>query len=389
MVVKVSKPEINVREKISELDKPSGTAGEAMLRAETPQEQFNLISAGRRNLIINGAMQVAQRGTSATTFSYGTVDRFKPSEGSTSSLAITQTQDTNAPSGFSNSLKITVTTAETMSGSKQLAVFHAMEAQNLQQLGYGTSDAQSITVSFWVKSSVTGTYCLSLYENDDNRNIGATYTINSANTWEYKTITFPPDTVGVIDNNNGGGLETYFFLSVGPDRKSADNTSWATWSAARFGYGQVADVAGTTNATWQITGVQLELGKVATPFEHRSYGEELALCQRYYQKFDADGQDYTNIGVAIATNSAWYVPIILPGGRMRTDPSLSYSAVSDFRVTLQHSNTDAVTSMIIGYNNPLHPNLSVQAGSNSASNGARMFGYSGDPNAWLAFEAEL
>lgn len=241
-----------------------------------------------RNLIINGAMQVAQRGTSATTFSYGTVDRFKPSEGSTSSLAITQTQDTNAPSGFSNSLKITVTTAETMSGSKQLAVFHAMEAQNLQQLGYGTSDAQSVTVSFWVKSSVTGTYCLSLYENDDNRNIGATYTINSANTWEYKTITFPPDTVGVIDNNNGGGLETYFFLSCGPDRKTTDNTSWATWSAARFGYGQVADVAGTTNATWQITGVQLEVGDTATSFEHRSYGQELALCQRYYFKRSDD-----------------------------------------------------------------------------------------------------
>lgn len=247
----------------------------------------NLGQLGNRNLIINGAMQVAQRGTSATTFAYGTVDRFKPSEGSTSSLAITQTQDTNAPSGFSNSLKITVTTAETMSGSKQLAFFHAIEAQNLQQLGYGTSDAKSVTVSFWVKSSVTGAYCLSLYENDDNRNIGATYTINSANTWEYKTITFPPDTVGVIDNNNGGGLETYFFLSVGADRKSADNTSWATWSAARFGYGQVADVAGTTNATWQITGVQLEVGDTATPFEHRSYGDELAKCQRYYYQNSA------------------------------------------------------------------------------------------------------
>jgi len=255
----------------------------------------NLGQLGNRNLIINGAMKVAQRGTSSTTFAYGTVDRFKPTEGSTSSLAITQTQDTNAPSGFSNSLKITVTTAETMSGSKQLAVFHAIEAQNLQQLGYGTSDAQSITVSFWVKSSVTGAYCLSLYENDDNRNIGATYTINSANTWEYKTITFPPDTVGVIDNNNGGGLETYFFLSVGPDRKSTDNTSWATWSAARFGYGQVADVAGTTNATWQITGVQLEVGDTATPFEHRSYGDELAKCQRYFERMSFTTNQYTSI----------------------------------------------------------------------------------------------
>ena len=280
---------------------------------------------GRRNLIINGAMEVAQRGTSATTFAYGTVDRFKPTEGSTSSLAVTQTQDTNAPSGFSNSYKITVTTAETMSGSKQLAVFHAMEAQNLQQLGYGTSDAQSITCSFWVKSSVTGVYCLSLYENDDNRNIGATYTINSANTWEYKTITFPPDTVGVIDNNNGGGLETYFFLSVGPDRKSADNTSWATWSAARFGYGQVADVAGTTNATWQITGVQLEVGDTATPFEHRSYGEELSLCQRY--TFIYQPQYYQAFPIfGAGSNTAKWFPTFPVG--MRTKPTLITKDVS-------------------------------------------------------------
>ena len=286
-------------------------------------------SLSNRNMIINGAMQVAQRGTSATTFSYGTVDRFKPSEGSTSSLAITQTQDTNAPSGFSNSLKITVTTGETMSGSKHLAVFHAIEAQNLQQLGYGTSDAQSVTVSFWVKSSVTGAYCLSLYENDDNRNIGATYTINSANTWEYKTITFPPDTVGVIDNNNGGGLETYFFLSVGADRKSADNTSWATWSAARFGYGQVADVAGTTNATWQITGVQLEVGSVATPFEHRSYGAELALCQRYYQQVLK-----SNTGFAIGVNYLnaqvhWMVDLPV---EMRVKPSAIIASGSNYYI---------------------------------------------------------
>lgn len=288
-----------------------------------------------RNLIINGAMQVAQRGTSATTFAYGTVDRFKPTEGSTSSLAITQTQDTNAPSGFSNSFKITVTTAETMSGSKQLAFFHAIEAQNLQQLGYGTSDAKSVTVSFWVKSSVTGAYCLSLYENDDNRNIGATYTINSANTWEYKTITFPPDTVGVIDNNNGGGLETYFFLSVGADRKSADNTSWATWSAARFGYGQVADVAGTTNATWQITGLQLEVGDTATPFEHRSYADELAKCQRYFQvgafarRWTSNGSNEYNFF------THYYVT------QMRASPTRTFSGGSFSNIIGSSENTSA------------------------------------------------
>ena len=284
---------------------------------------YNSGALSNRNLIINGAMQVAQRGTSATTFAYGTVDRFKPSEGSTSSLAITQTQDTNAPSGFSNSLKITVTTAETMSGSKQLAVFHPIEAQNLQQLGYGTSEAQYITVSFYVKSSVTGVYCLSLYENDDNRNIGATYTINSANTWERKTITFPPDTVGVIDNNNGAGLELYFFLSVGADRKTTDNTSWATWSAARFGFGQVTDVGATTNATWQITGVQLEVGTEATPFEHRSFADELLRCSRYFQMTNAFTQ-FAGRGTGTTSGTAG-LPITVP---MRASPTLTTNSIS-------------------------------------------------------------
>ena len=330
MTVNVSKPVVNVREKLAELDKPTGIAGEAMLRAETPQEQFNLIGAGRRNLIINGAMQVAQRGGGATTFAYATVDRWKPTEGSTSTLAITQEPTDDAPSGFGKSYKITTDTAETMSGSKQLAVFHAIEAQNLQQLGYGTADAQSITVSFWVKSSVTGAYCLSLYENDDNRNIGATYTINSANTWEYKSITFPPDTVGVIDNDNGGGLETYFFLSVGPDRKTADNTSWGTWTAGRFGYGQVADVAGTANATWQITGVQLEVGKVATPFEHRSYGEELALCQRYFESFNMGSTNNGPFGVAYNESTSQARGVIPLQVEKRAVPTISSSAASTF-----------------------------------------------------------
>ena len=352
---------------------------------------------GRRNLIINGAMQVAQRATSATTFAYGTVDRFKPSEGSTSSLGITQTQDTNAPSGFSNSLKITVTTAETMSGSKQLAVFHAIEAQNLQQLGYGTSDAQSVTVSFWVKSSVTGAYCLSLYENDDNRNIGATYTINSANTWEYKTITFPPDTVGVIDNNNGGGLETYFFLSVGADRKSADNTSWATWSAARFGYGQVADVAGTTNATWQITGVQLEVGDTATPFEHRSYAQELALCQRYLYAINAAGHPSPTAGpyqrwrgtAQNANEFNWFPQYPVP---MRATPSfsgvnLSGSTIQMFNESGQESRTFG--SMVSAEGGISEGQIRVLSTNNIPAGHQGSWRFNASPNASIFFNAEL
>ena len=240
------------------------------------------------NLLINSAMQVAQRGTSSSSAGYQTVDRFRFTSSDMDQLAFTQSQDTTGPSGFTNSYKITVTTPETTTeAEEQLFMFQAIEAKNLQQLGYGTSDAKQLTLSFWVKSSVTGAYCVAFYQNDGNRLITSTYSISSANTWEYKTITIDGDTSGTINNDNGAGLELYFFLSVGPDRKTTDSTSWGTWTAAKFGYGQVADVAATSSATWQITGVQLEIGDSSTPFEHRSYADELARCQRYYNSIHA------------------------------------------------------------------------------------------------------
>ena len=252
---------------------------------------------GRRNLVINGAMQVAQRGTSSASEGYQTVDRFRFTSSDMDQLAFTQSQDTTGPSGFTNSYKLTVTTPETTTeAEEQLFMYHCIEAQNLQQLGYGTSDAKQLTLSFWVKSSVTGAYCVAFYENDGNRLITSTYSISSANTWEYKTITIDGDTSGTINNDNGSGLELYFFLSVGPDRKTTDSTTWGTWTAAKFGYGQVADVAATSSATWQITGVQLEVSPSGepTPFEHRSYGEELSACQRYYHQTSLYGQTLAN-----------------------------------------------------------------------------------------------
>jgi hypothetical protein len=277
---------------------------------------------GFRNILINGAMQVAQRGTSSTSEGYQTVDRFRFASSDMDQLAFTQTQDTTGPSGFTNSYKLSVTTPETtIELEEQLYMFQAIEAQNLQQLGYGTSEAKQLTLSFWVKSSVTGAYCVAFYENDGNRLITSTYSISSANTWEYKTITIDGDTSGTINNDNGAGLELYFFLSVGPDRKTTDSTSWGTWTAAKFGYGQVADVAATSGATWQITGVQLEVGSEPTPFEHRSYGDELARCQRYYYtRGSSSDLIYTYFNVT--SGQAYYNTIFHPV-EMRAAPALT------------------------------------------------------------------
>jgi len=290
MTVKVSKPAINVREELADLRKPSGVAGEAMLRADTPQEQFNLIGAGRRRLNINGAFNVWQRGTSfssASTLAYH-ADRYQSYNSNTATGVATISKSTDAPSGFGSSYKLEVTTADTsLAIAAEYGLYHYLEGQDLQGIQKGTPDALPLTVSFWVKSSLTGKFVVELMDNDNsNRHCNKPYYVNSANTWEYKTITFPPDTTGVFGNDNGNSFHFNFWLGGGTNYSGSSlQENWGALNQSARADGQV-NVYGTNGATWQVTGVQLELGKVATPFEHRSYGEELALCQRYYWKSD-------------------------------------------------------------------------------------------------------
>ena len=238
-----------------------------------------------KNLIINGAMQIAQRGTSSTTTGYTTVDRFTTYANNTDELAFSLEQSTDAPDGFSNSFKWTTTTAETTIDSNEHVGFQQkLEGQSLQQLAHGTTSAKKVTLSFWVKSSVTGTFAATLFKTDSSRIIGFTYTINTANTWEKKAITFDGDTSGSIPNDNSRELDIIWHLLAGSDFTSTDNTSWVTYTTGTWAYGHAQNgVIATTNATWQITGVQLEVGESATEFEHRPYTTELSLCERYYQ----------------------------------------------------------------------------------------------------------
>jgi hypothetical protein len=301
MTVKVTKPAVNLREELADLRKPTGIAGEAMLRAETPQEQFNLIGAGRRNLIINGDMRIAQRGTSFSAPANGTytLDRFPIYQ---SALFLNVAQDSDAPSGFANSLKTTVNTANPSPSSTDISrIGYVLEAQDVSRLNYGSTNAQTMTLSFWVKSTVAADYTVFVYVDDAARSIVKGYTINTANTWEYKTITIAGDTSGSgINNDNGVGIYFEFNLMAGPSYNAAGyQDTWSGGGGVRAS-GQTANCT-TSGATWQITGVQLELGKVATPFEHRSYGEELAACQRYFEIFENTASGFRVSGVAYST----------------------------------------------------------------------------------------
>ena len=262
-----------------------------------------------RNLVINGAMQVAQRGTSETGITAGKYanapDRFQL--GLASAGTWTAAQSTDAPDGFSNSYRLDCTTADaSLSGGDLLVFQQAIEGQNLQHLKKGTSSAESVTVSFHVKSNKTGTYIAELFDADNGRQISQAYTISSANTWEKKTLTYAGDTSGALDNDNAVSLYFVCWLAAGSSYSSGTlSTSWTANTQANRAVGQV-NLADSTDNDWAITGVQLEVGEQATPFEHRSFGDVLKQCERYYEKTyeygtapgTAEAYD-TNIGMRI------------------------------------------------------------------------------------------
>tara|TARA_R100001509_G_scaffold120821_1_gene74996 strand:+ start:324 stop:1412 length:1089 start_codon:yes stop_codon:yes gene_type:complete len=252
-----------------------------------------------RNAIINGAMNVSARGTSFASVSTGTytLDRFKRDFSHDGNVTITQ--DSSAPEGFANSLKVDVTTADTSLAAGQYEnIAHIIEAQNLQNLAFGTSDAKNITVSFYVKSNKTGTYAFNISQSDNSsKQATLNYTINSANTWERKSLTFTGDTSGVINDDNGRGLHLVWFLAAGSTYNSGSaSATFQTYDNADYAAGQAVNVLDSTDNTWFLTGCQLEVGQNATEFEHiNNFGEELAKCERYFAVY---GENTANGHVA-------------------------------------------------------------------------------------------
>jgi hypothetical protein len=275
-----------------------------------------------RNLIINGAMQVAQRGTSFTSTGF-TLDRMKMLTANTDNVAFTTTQSSTAPDGFANSLKVDITTAESSLDADELfRLLYKIEGQDLQQLNYGSSAATSVTLSFYVRSNVTGVYAVEFRLNASGTStITKQYTISSADTWERKELTLPANTATAISNNNSNGFEISFALAAGSNfTTGALGTSWATTATASRYAGHAANVMSSASNEWHITGVQLEVGEQATPFEHRSFGDELARCQRYF--FMPSNEDQTMFALQgpIDNQLWWQFPFPT---QMRSIPSFT------------------------------------------------------------------
>lgn len=288
-----------------------------------------IISQAGKNLIINGDMKIAQRGTSVaglTSGGYLTIDRFTTTINSAGTW--TQTQDTDVPTGqgFANSLKMQCTTADTsLTSSDQLGIDTRLEGQNLQHLKFGTASAEDLTLSFWVKSNKTGTYTLEYQSHGaTTRSISKSYTIDSANTWEKKIITIEGDTSGAFFNTNGLSLICKWWLAAASYWTSGTfNTSWSARINDNVVSSSNVNLADSTSNYINITGVQLEVGTVATSFEHLQYGQQLALCQRYYQyvSFFGTAANAGEMGVAGGFRT-----------EMRTSPTLSIYSTSSVTV---------------------------------------------------------
>ena len=305
-------------------------------------------ASGKKNLVINGAMNVYQRGSVNITNAGNeyTLDRFQAYWRGGALATATKDTDVPAGQGFASSIKMDVTTGDALGAGNDLVLFRQkIEAQDLQHLEYGHANAKTMTLTFWIKSTVTGTYILRASQPDASDRINSTaYTVSSANTWEKKTITIAGDTSGVIDNNTSHGLEVTWCLGSGSDYTSGtrSNNTWIAYDATKQFQGQVNAVNSASNNIY-ITGVQLEVGSVATDFEHRTFAEELTLCQRYYYELQVASGTFA--GISVGSTSIRF-PVALPTP-LRTEPSIASNGNKTHRSGNVNSSVNQVT--VSGY----------------------------------------
>jgi hypothetical protein len=282
---------------------------------------------GFKSRIINGSMVIDQRnaGAAVTTSGSYAVDRFRTDVVTDGAFSAQQVSD--APAGFINSYKFTTTTADaSLSAAQRVWMFQRVEGLNVADFGWGTASASSVTLSFWVKSSLTGTFTASFNNSAGDRAYISTYTISAANTWEQKTISIAGDTSGTWLKTNGVGLAIHFSLGVGTDFQGSAG-SWVAGNV--YSTSGAVSVIGTLNATWQVTGVQLEKGSTATSFDYRPYGTELALCQRYLPTANS-GDYYTGLS---STTTIAYSTIRFPVTARVAPTGISVSSVASYSTT--------------------------------------------------------
>lgn len=344
-----------------------------------------------RNKIINGDMRIDQRNAGASftpTDQTLALDRWKFRVSQASKYTVQQVAD--GPSGYVNSMKITSSSAYPVVTGDYFAFNQRIEGYNVADLDFGLATARTVTLSFWVKSSLTGVFGGVLQNGAETRSYGFTYTITSANVWQYVTVTIPGDTSGTWIKDNGIGLYVTFNLGTGSTYGSATSNTWAA-QATQFTPSGTVSVVGTNAATWQITGVQLESGSSATAFERRPYGIELGMCQRYFIIYGSVGSTGTQGDIFpgfYRNSSSVFMPIQYPV-MMRTTPSFTFISASGAQFSSQTQDT-TVSSFSLS-NTPTPRSAFVYANSSAAFAAGNGIVYSntGSTTNSFSFSAEL
>ena len=316
-----------------------------------------------RNLFINGDMRVAQRGASATTVVYDsvhTVDQWKANytQGATSVFSVEQSTDVPTGEGFENSLLYKCTTAESsLNAAQRMMPLCRVEGQNCQNLDWGTSSAKSITLSFWVKSNLTGTYQINLWANDASSFISDTYAISSANTWEFKTCHFAGNQGSAITDDDGPGIQAEFILSAGSNYSSGTQianttTTYPSYGATTRAASQGVNMASSTSNNWYLTGVQLEAGGTGTnftdpsDFEYLPFDVQLLRCQRYLYRIQTGTQDYGSFGAGHCANATSCLTAIHFKPQLRATPTLvTTGTAANYSIYNGSSGVDACSSV--------------------------------------------
>jgi len=350
-------------------------------------------TTGFKNKLINGNMIISQRnGTTATSQTNGSysLDRWYSLsyDGSVATGKYTVTQSSTAPTGFINSLLVTSSAATSSGASDIYTIGQAVEGYNIADLSWGTANAKTVTVSFWVRSSVTGTFGAFIRNAALDYSYPTTYTISAANTWEQKSITIPGPTSGTWPTDNTAGLYVWFQLQVGSSFVVTPN-AWTATPA--YGASGCVNFLNTNGATFYVTGCQLEVGTTATNFDFRSYGTELALCQRYYWKISG-GQDtggsnvYAAVGTGYSSSASTATVVIPMQTQMRTSPTISYGG----SIYAQDGGGSTVTSISSNYGGRQSVFVAFNtSGSNTSGRGLSCYTGSSFPTDFVSGSSEL
>jgi len=339
---------------------------------------------GFRNRIINGDMRIDQRNAgAAVTASNYVVDRWGFFENG--SMVFSVQQSTTAPTGFVNSLAVTVSTAASPSAATRSQLYQPIEGFNIADLGWGTASAKTVTLSFWVRSSLTGQFGGSLQNSSQNYSYPFSFTINSANTFEFKTVVVSGPTSGTWNSSNSTGIQLNFDLGAGSDLLGTAGA----WASADY-RGATGDVKlnETSGATFYITGVQLEVGSVATPFERRDYGRELIMCQRYFYKLSAI-DNYTRYAIGACDQSTSAGGIVSLPVEMRANPTLGTTGTASNYAFYDGSIIACTSIPTINSGGNLYPAINfIHSGSLTTGRAYQLLS-NNNTTSYLSFSAEL